>query len=80
LIDGCTTFVVTHNPETIRLADRVLFLENGQLVGDSTHETLYTQNTSYRALWEEESQARRAPTGKGGPLARPAMSAKDAAV
>jgi ABC-type multidrug transport system fused ATPase/permease subunit len=80
LMDGCTTFVVTHNPETIRLADRVLFLESGHLAGDGAHDALYAENPRYRALWEEGSQARRAPPGKGSPLARPAMSAKDAAV
>ena len=80
LMDGCTTFVVTHNPDTIRLAQRVLFLENGQLVGDGTHDALYAENAGYRGLWEEGSHARRGPPGKGSALARPAMSAKDAAV
>jgi ABC-type multidrug transport system fused ATPase/permease subunit len=53
LVEGCTTFLVTHSAETIELADRVLFLENGQLAGDASHATLYAQNASYRALWEE---------------------------
>jgi ABC-type multidrug transport system fused ATPase/permease subunit len=58
LMDGCTTFVVTHNPDTILLADRVLFLENGELAGDGTHAALYAANARYRALWEEgESRA-----------------------
>jgi ABC-type multidrug transport system fused ATPase/permease subunit len=61
LMDGCTTFVVTHNPETIQLADRVLFLENGELAGGGTHESLYRENGRYRALWEEGDRARRGP-------------------
>jgi ABC-type multidrug transport system fused ATPase/permease subunit len=61
LMRGCTTFLVTHNPETIQLAERVLFLENGELVGDGTHDALYAGNARYRALWEEGEQARRAP-------------------
>jgi ABC-type multidrug transport system fused ATPase/permease subunit len=64
LTEGCTTFLVTHNPETIQLADRVLFLENGQLTGDGTHEALYGENARYRALWEEGENTRRRP-GKG---------------
>jgi ABC-type multidrug transport system fused ATPase/permease subunit len=53
LMDGCTSFVVTHNPETIQLADRVLFLENGQLSGGDTHDALYRESPRYRALWEK---------------------------
>src|SRR5438876_2023579 len=51
LMAGRTTFLVTHNAETIQLAPRVLFLEEGRLVADSTHEALYAGNASYKALW-----------------------------
>lgn len=56
LMSGCTTFIVTHNLETIRLAERVLFLEGGRLRGDDTHEKLYVHNARYRALWEEATE------------------------
>jgi ATP-binding cassette, subfamily B, bacterial MsbA len=79
LMDGCTTFVVTHNPETIRLADRVLFLENGELAGDSTHEALHGESASYRALWEEAAQAHRAQR-RAGPQALVVAKDPDAAV
>jgi ABC-type multidrug transport system fused ATPase/permease subunit len=59
LMEGATSFIVTHNPETIQVANRVLFLENGELVGDGTHEVLYSANPSYRALWEDEGRTRR---------------------
>lgn len=65
LMAGCTTFLVTHNPETIELADRVLLLESGQLTGDGTHQALYAENASYRALWEEGESARGGVAGKG---------------
>ena len=71
LMDGCTCFLVTHNAETIRLADRVLFLENGRLVGDSTHQVLYSQDARYRALWQAGSQ------GDGLQAARGAVLASD---
>ena len=64
LMRGCTTFVVTHTLETLQLAGRVLFLENGRLAGDGTHNTLYRENAAYRALWEEGRQAQREPGGK----------------
>ena len=53
LMAGCTTFVVTHNLDTIQLADRVLFLEGGRLAGDGPHETLLAEEPRYRALWED---------------------------
>jgi ATP-binding cassette subfamily B protein len=69
LMAGCTSFVVTHNPDTIQLADRVLFLENGQLVGDGTHEMLARENDRYRALWEEADsyQLSAISSTEGGP-------------
>ena len=59
LMAGRTTFLVTHNAETIQLAPRVLFLEEGRLAADSTHEALYAGNASYKALWDEQSNGRR---------------------
>jgi ABC-type multidrug transport system fused ATPase/permease subunit len=70
LMNGRTSFIVTHNPEMIRLADRVLFLEGGQLAGEGSHDLLYMENARYRALWEEGSRARQ---GRDG--ASPAASA-----
>ena len=64
LMQGCTTFIVTHSLEAIRLADRVLFLDAGRLVGDGTHETLHRENAGYRALWEEGTRARQGPKRK----------------
>jgi ABC-type multidrug transport system fused ATPase/permease subunit len=60
LMHGCTCFVVTHNPDAIQLADRVLFLESGHLAADGTHAELYADNARYRALWEEAREGDRA--------------------
>ncbi len=79
LMAGCTTFLVTHNLETIELANRVLFLENGQLTGDGTHAALYEENASYRALWQEEDAVHH---GGGKSIAREhlTMSSTDASI
>ncbi|HJU68782.1 MAG TPA: ABC transporter ATP-binding protein [Gemmatimonadaceae bacterium] len=69
LMEGSTSFLVTHSADTIQLASRVLFLENGELVGDSTHDALYRSNARYRALWEDEGRPRR-EAGRGSPHAR----------
>jgi ATP-binding cassette, subfamily B, bacterial len=70
LMAGRTTFIVTHNAETIRLASRVLFLEQGRLAGTGTHEALYTGNARYKALWDEKAGGRRAARKK--PVRTPA--------
>jgi ABC-type multidrug transport system fused ATPase/permease subunit len=79
LMEGSTSFIVTHNPETIELANRVLFLENGELAGDGTHEALYRANARYRALWEDESRAGR-EAARASPPPRLARSGRDAVV
>ena len=57
LMLGRTTFIVTHQTETLKLADRVLFLENGRLSGDSTHTQLLEEHPGYAALWKIRGSA-----------------------
>jgi ATP-binding cassette, subfamily B, bacterial len=45
-----TTLVVAHRIATIRLADRVLFLDAGRIVADGTHDELLATTPAYRAL------------------------------
>ena len=46
---GMTTFVVAHRLSTLRKADRVLVLENGELVDQGTHAELMGREGHYRA-------------------------------
>jgi ABC-type multidrug transport system ATPase subunit len=63
LLAQSTAFIVAHDCETMQLAKRVLFLENGRLAGDGTHDELFARNARYRALWDEQSgQPRIAPS------------------
>ena len=54
-----TTLVVAHRVATIRLADRVLYLDRGRLVGDGTHEELLARDPQYAALVQAYEQAGR---------------------
>ena len=55
-----TTLVVAHRVATIRLADRVLFLDRGVLVGDGTHDELLAY-PQYAALVRAYEQAATGP-------------------
>lgn len=55
-----TTLVVAHRVATIRLADRVLFLDRGALVGDGTHDELLA-DPQYAALVRAYEQATAEP-------------------
>ncbi len=55
--DG-TTLLVTHRIDLLRQATRILFLENGRLTGDGTHDTLVTTCPGYADAyhrWEVET-------------------------
>jgi ATP-binding cassette subfamily B protein len=56
-----TTLVVAHRVATIRLADRVLFLDRGRLIGDGTHDELLAADPQYAALVSAYEQAAMEP-------------------
>jgi len=45
-----TTVVIAHRVSTIALADRVLFIDDGRLVAEGTHEHLLATHPAYAAL------------------------------
>lgn len=48
VLSHSTTLIVAHRPSTAALADRVLFLENGTIVDQGTHERLLQTSAKYR--------------------------------
>lgn len=48
LMEGRTTFVIAHRLATIIHADRILFIEKGQITGQGTHEELLETHALYR--------------------------------
>lgn len=49
---GCTTVVIAHRISTIRDADLILVLDQGQVVQSGTHDALMAQDGLYRGLVE----------------------------
>jgi len=47
---GRTTVVIAHRPATVALADRVLFMADGRIVAEGTHEQLLDSHPEYREV------------------------------
>lgn len=55
LTAGKTSLYISHRLSSTRFCDRVLFLENGKIVEEGTHEALLEQHGRYYELYELQS-------------------------
>ena len=50
-MEGRTSFIIAHRLSTIMSADRILYLENGHIVEEGTHQELLAKNGAYQKLF-----------------------------
>ncbi|OIJ11461.1 multidrug ABC transporter permease [Anaerobacillus alkalilacustris] len=54
LMEGRTTFVIAHRLSTIINADKIIFIEKGQVTGIGTHQELVQSHDLYREFAEQQ--------------------------
>ncbi len=54
LLNNCTTFIISHRLSTIQNADRIIVLDNGNIVCQGTHNDLIDNCTIYKNLYHEQ--------------------------
>ena len=50
-----TVFYISHRLSTPRDADRIIMLENGQIIEEGTHAKLLALNGKYAKMWEAQA-------------------------
>lgn len=56
LIEGKSAVLISHRFSTVRMADRILFLEYGKLIEDGSHQELLELNGKYAELFNLQAQ------------------------
>jgi len=50
--------MITHKPDLMKRADRIIVLHEGKIVGDGTHKELIKNNTHYAWLQTRKSASK----------------------
>ena len=53
-MENRTSFVIAHRLSTVRNADRIIVIENGNVVEEGTHAELLALNGEYAQLYEAQ--------------------------
>jgi ATP-binding cassette subfamily B protein len=59
LMRACTSFVIAHRLSTIKSADRILFIDNGQIIEEGSHQALIRRRGYYYRLYAEQFRLER---------------------
>jgi len=66
LMDGRTTFVIAQRLSTVRRADQILVLDQGQIAESGSHAELLAQDGLYREIYELQLRGQETPNAELG--------------
>ncbi|MFX1285870.1 MAG: ABC transporter ATP-binding protein [Promethearchaeota archaeon] len=58
IIVGRTTIIIAHRLSTVRCADKIFVIENGEIIEQGTHNELVEDNRLYASLWKVQTGER----------------------
>jgi ATP-binding cassette subfamily B protein len=84
LMEGRTSFMIAHRLSTVRHADQILVMNEGQIVERGTHEELLREGVVYRQLHDAQTRERKkrasaSGSANGGRTEGPAIGGSQAA-
>ena len=56
IMQNRTSIIISHRVSSAKLADKILVLDNGEVVEQGSHEVLYAKEGTYRELYEKQLQ------------------------
>jgi len=56
IMENRTSIVISHRVSSAKLADKIVVLDEGEIVEEGTHDELYARNGVYRELYEKQLQ------------------------
>ena len=54
LMEGRTNFVIAHRLSTVRDADNIIFIKDGRITQQGTHEELLSADGDYKELYNSQ--------------------------
>jgi ATP-binding cassette subfamily B protein len=56
IMENRTTIIISHRVSSVKLADKILVLDEGKVMEEGSHESLMAQNGIYKELYEKQLQ------------------------
>lgn len=56
LIQGKTTFLIAHRFSSLRLANRIIVMDKGEIIADGSHEQVYASCQLYKTLYDQQNE------------------------
>jgi len=54
IMQGRTTVIISHRVSSAKLANKIIYLDDGNVVEQGSHESLLAANGAYKALYEKQ--------------------------